>query len=129
MSHPPLARRQFLAGSAALGAGALGLSGCAQTTASGLQAPAGPNPIATVAQGALRGVNDGQVVAFKRVPYAANPFTAANRFKAPRAAPAWQGMLAAIDCDATFRMPTLRYAEQRVGAGAPVWLYNFAWPR
>jgi para-nitrobenzyl esterase len=36
-------------------------------------------------------------------------------------------MLAALESDATFRVPTLRYAEQRAGAGAPVWLYNFSW--
>ncbi len=36
-------------------------------------------------------------------------------------------MLAAIESDQTFRIPTLRYAENRVAAGAPVWYYHFAW--
>lgn len=36
-------------------------------------------------------------------------------------------MLAALESDATFRMPALRYAENRVGAGASVWNYHFAW--
>jgi para-nitrobenzyl esterase len=36
-------------------------------------------------------------------------------------------MLAALESDGTFRIPTLRFAEQRVAASAPVWLYNFSW--
>ena len=37
-------------------------------------------------------------------------------------------MLAAIESDKTFRIPTLRYAEDRVKAGSPVWYYHFGWP-
>jgi para-nitrobenzyl esterase len=37
-------------------------------------------------------------------------------------------MMAAFESDQTFRMPALRYAENRVAAGAPVWIYHFAWP-
>jgi para-nitrobenzyl esterase len=37
-------------------------------------------------------------------------------------------MLAAFESDQTFRMPALRYAENRVAASAPVWVYHFAWP-
>jgi len=36
-------------------------------------------------------------------------------------------MMAAIESDQTFRIPALRYAEERVGTGAPVWYYHFAW--
>ncbi len=36
-------------------------------------------------------------------------------------------MLAAIESDKTFRIPALRYAEERVAAGAPVWHYQFGW--
>ena len=36
-------------------------------------------------------------------------------------------MMAAIESDQTFRIPALRYAEDRVAAGAPVWYYHFAW--
>ena len=36
-------------------------------------------------------------------------------------------MMAAIESDKTFRIPTLRYAEDRVRAGSPVWHYHFSW--
>jgi para-nitrobenzyl esterase len=36
-------------------------------------------------------------------------------------------MLAAFVSDDTFRMPALRFAENRLAAGAPVWNYHFAW--
>ncbi|WP_418316126.1 carboxylesterase/lipase family protein [Piscinibacter sakaiensis] len=54
-------------------------------------------PIATVAQGELQGTRNGAVLSFKGVPYAANPFTAANRFKAPQPMPAWSGVRNAVD--------------------------------
>jgi len=75
-------RRQFLASGAALGVSAIGLAGCAQTSA--MQNTDSASPIATVAQGQLRGSRAGAVASFKRVPYAANPFTLANRFQAPK---------------------------------------------
>ena len=50
------------------------------------------SPTATVAQGLLKGRKAGRVVSFKRVPYAANPYTAANRFRAPQPMPAWTGI-------------------------------------
>ena len=43
----------------------------------------------------------------------------------PRASPG--DMLAAFVSDSTFRMPALRFAENRVAAGAPVWNCHFAW--
>lgn len=49
-------------------------------------------PVATVAQGQLRGRRVGPVVSFKRVPYAANPYTAENRFKAPQGMAPWSGV-------------------------------------
>lgn len=36
-------------------------------------------------------------------------------------------MLAALQSDETFRIPSYRFAEQRVAADAPVWFYNFSW--
>jgi para-nitrobenzyl esterase len=90
MSQPTIGRRQFLSSSAALGAGALGLSGCAQTTP--MKNTNTASPIATVEHGELRGTRAGDVATFKRVPYAANPFTAANRFKAPQPVAAWTGV-------------------------------------
>lgn len=91
MPQQIIGRRLFLGGGAALGASALGLAGCAQTTSTGLQGIDGPSPVATVAQGRLRGARDGAVASFKRIPYAANPFVAAHRFKAPQPAPTWSG--------------------------------------
>ncbi|WP_231943322.1 carboxylesterase/lipase family protein [Hydrogenophaga crassostreae] len=88
-SKIPFGRRQFLASGAALGASAIGLAGCAQTPA--MKNTDSASPIATVAQGQLRGARAGSVASFKRVPYAANPFTAANRFQAPKPAAAWSG--------------------------------------
>lgn len=49
-------------------------------------------PIATIAAGALRGRRVGDVVSFKGVPYAANPYTAGRRFQAPQPMPAWHGV-------------------------------------
>ena len=92
MSNRFIGRRQFLSGGAALGAGALGLAGCAQTAGGGMRHLDTTSPLATVEQGQLRGTRDGTVAAFKRIPYAANPFLAANRFKAPQPAPAWSGV-------------------------------------
>jgi para-nitrobenzyl esterase len=90
MTIDTIGRRQFLGAGAALGASAIGLAGCANTRA--MQDIDSASPIATVEQGALRGTRTGTVAAFKRVPYAANPFTAANRFKAPHPVGAWPGV-------------------------------------
>lgn len=87
-----LARRRFLSTTAAIGAGALGLSGCAQTSGNGLRALDTPHPEAWLPVGRLRGTREGQVAAFKRVPYAANPYLPANRFKAPERLAPWQGV-------------------------------------
>jgi len=48
-------------------------------------------PIVRIAQGALAGVRPGQVDAFLGVPYAAPP-VGRNRWRAPQAAPYWQGI-------------------------------------
>ena len=52
--------------------------------------PAGP-PEVTVAQGRLAGTLDGGVAAFKGIPYAAPP-VGALRWRAPQAAPGWDGV-------------------------------------
>jgi len=90
MEQNTFGRRQFLSVGAALGASAIGLAGCAQT--SGMQSVDSASPIATVEQGQLRGARVGKVAAFKRVPYAANPFTPTNRFQAPRLMAPWAGV-------------------------------------
>ena len=91
MSRTHIVRRHFLAGSAALGAGVLGLAGHTHG-ATDAQKPSGSAlAVVSIAQGTLHGSLQGKVAAFKRVPYAANPFIAANRFKAPQPAPTWSG--------------------------------------
>lgn len=85
-------RREWLGTGAALGLGALGLTGCASPRAQAITGATGDTPIATVAQGQLQGSRAGEVLSFKRVPYAANPYLAANRFKAPQPMPAWAGV-------------------------------------
>ena len=89
MTQPLFGRRRFLGAGAAFGAGAMGLAGCAHTV--GMQDIDSTTPIATVEHGRLRGVRAGSVAMFKRVPYAANPFTASNRFQAPQPLSAWSG--------------------------------------
>ena len=58
-------------------------------------------PVVSVQNGQLRGARLNGVVSFKGVPYAANPFTARTRFKAPRAVTAWDGVRDAME----FRRP------------------------
>lgn len=82
-------RRHFVMTGTA-GLGTAWLSGCA----------AGPSirdvqtaqPIATVSDGELKGRNDGKVLSFLGVPYAANPFTAGRRFRAPEPMEPWKGV-------------------------------------
>lgn len=92
MSTHHMNRREWLGAGAALGLGGLALTGCAAPGATAITGASGNTPIATVAQGQLKGQRTGQVLSFKRVPYAANPYLAANRFKAPQPMPAWSGI-------------------------------------
>lgn len=85
-------RREWLGAGAALGLGSLGLAGCAAPGAKAITGATGDTPIATVAQGQLKGQRTGPVLRFLAVPYAANPYVAANRFKAPQPMPAWPGV-------------------------------------
>ncbi len=48
--------------------------------------------VVTLQSGGLRGTRAGGVASFKRVPYAANPFTAASRFQAPKPVAPWEGI-------------------------------------
>ncbi|MEZ5726671.1 MAG: carboxylesterase family protein [Burkholderiaceae bacterium] len=90
MNHQTLfGRRRFLASCTTFGVAAIGLA--VGEHARAMQDTDSASPIATVAQGQLRGTRAGKVASFKRVPYAANPFTAANRFQAPRPAAEWSG--------------------------------------
>ncbi|CAB3730819.1 carboxylesterase/lipase family protein [Achromobacter piechaudii] len=54
--------------------------------------PADGQPVFSIQSGRLRGTRAGGVASFKRVPYAANPFTAANRFQAPKPVAPWDGI-------------------------------------
>lgn len=92
MNSENTSRRQLLMGCAALGLGGMALSGCASSTATAIGNATGDTPIATVAQGKLAGRRQGPVLSFKRIPYAANPYLEANRFKAPQPVPAWTGV-------------------------------------
>jgi para-nitrobenzyl esterase len=92
MSKHHMNRREWLGAGATLGLGGLLLTGCAAPGAKAITGASGDAPIATVAQGQLQGKRTGGVVTFKRVPYAANPYLASNRFKAPQPMPAWPGV-------------------------------------
>lgn len=92
MSQHPMNRREWLGAGAALGLGSLALAGCAVPGTQSITGVTGETPVATVAQGQLKGRRTGQVLTFMRVPYAANPYVASNRFKAPQPMPAWSGV-------------------------------------
>lgn len=92
MTKQNMNRRQWLGAGAALSLGGLALGGCASNGTTAITGASGESPIATLAQGQLRGQRQGQVLTFKRVPYAANPYLPANRFKAPQPAPTWSGV-------------------------------------
>ncbi|MDX1872938.1 carboxylesterase family protein [Mycolicibacterium sp. 120266] len=55
-------------------------------------AKADDQPVVALRSGRVRGRYTNGVASFKRVPYAANPFTAANRFQAPRPVAQWRGI-------------------------------------
>ncbi|MEX1165653.1 MAG: carboxylesterase family protein [Hydrogenophaga sp.] len=112
MSQHHLNRREWLGAGAALGLGSMGLAGCATPGAQGITGATGDKPIATVAQGQLQGTRAGDVLAFKRVPYAANPFLPANRFKAPQPMPVWSGVR-----DATKAGPLVPQPSRARGGG------------
>lgn len=90
-----ISRRQALACTAALGAAAAGLSGCAASA--GRVDLQGERPVASIAQGRLRGQRFGPVLVFKRIPYAATPFMVENRFLPARLGPAWRDVREAGD--------------------------------
>jgi para-nitrobenzyl esterase len=106
-------RRQWLAGSASLGFAALALPGCATGGAPPpIRGASGDAPVATVAQGELRGRRDGDVLLFMRVPYAADPYLAENRFQPPRPPAAWRG-----ERDATAAGPMPPQLSRAPGGG------------
>lgn len=87
-------RRRLLGAGTLTGLSSFVLGGCAAPAAgsppmSNLETD---TPMATVAQGQLRGRRDGRVVSFKRIPYAANPYGDVNRFRAPQPMPPWDGV-------------------------------------
>ncbi|HEY3798868.1 MAG TPA: carboxylesterase/lipase family protein [Caulobacteraceae bacterium] len=68
----------------------LGLGAGFIVARSALAAAGSASPVVATSAGAIRGVSDGGVLAFKGVPYGAD--TGAARFQPPRPAPAWQGV-------------------------------------
>ncbi|MDZ5650277.1 carboxylesterase/lipase family protein [Nitrospirillum sp. BR 11828] len=49
-------------------------------------------PVVSLRSGRVRGTRAAGVASFRRIPYAANPFTAATRFQAPQPAGPWEGI-------------------------------------
>lgn len=49
-------------------------------------------PVVRLRSGRLRGTRSNGVTAFKRIPYAANPFKPETRFQAPQPVASWQGV-------------------------------------
>lgn len=115
--NPALKRRELLGAFGALGLAATsGLTGCA-SAARGIADARSESPIANLAQGRLRGRQSGGVMAFKRIPYAPNPFLTENRFLAPKAPMGWSGVR---EADAFGPMPSqLSRAPGGGLAGAP----------
>ena len=62
------------------------------------------DPIVSIAQGSLRGVEKDGVLSFKGVPYAAAPF-GAHRFAAPPRPPTWDGVRDATEFGPTAPKP------------------------
>ena len=58
---------------------------------------------------------------------AALPADAETVYRQTRTAATAGDMLAAFESDKTFRIPALRYAEDRVRAASQVWFYHFSW--
>lgn len=78
-----------------------------------------------VPSGAIERIPEPAVAGFARRAGLAPEAVEAWRRQRPAATPG--DVFAALSSDAVFRMPTLRYTENRVRAGAPVWAYQFAW--
>lgn len=79
-----------------------GLGGCAVSDGRRVRLVESAGAEVTVAEGDLRGGRAGDVIVFRRVPYAANPYVAELRFKAPEPAAKWAG---ARDATAPGPMP------------------------
>ncbi len=91
-----LQRRHLLGALGAIGlSAATGMSGCATAASNAsrrFSGADGDQPTLELAQGRLRGRRTGDVVAFKRIPYAPDPFVAERRFLPPGAPPSWSGI-------------------------------------
>ena len=83
MSFPLSRRALFAAGMASV---------VAVTLRSNPLIAADGQPVVSLRSGRVRGTNAAGVASFRRIPYAANPYTAANRFQAPQAIAPWEGI-------------------------------------
>ncbi|MFI6937588.1 carboxylesterase family protein, partial [Streptomyces sp. NPDC050287] len=69
-----------------------------------------PDPVATTAQGAVRGLRQGDTLTFLNIPYAAPP-RGAGRFEPPRPHEPWDGVR-----DATVPGPNAPQSERKLGS-------------
>ncbi|MET0310033.1 MAG: carboxylesterase family protein [Sphingomonas sp.] len=92
-----------------------------------LPATANPRPVAQVESGRLVGTADGQVLAFRGIPYAAAP-VGARRWRAPAAATAWTGVRDASHYGAACPQPSdHKEAWAQVGATSEDCLFLNIW--
>ncbi|MFG1678544.1 carboxylesterase/lipase family protein [Nonomuraea sp. NPDC049269] len=82
-----------------------------------------PDPIVTTAQGAVRGLRQGDTAAFRNLPYAALP-RGADRFAPPRPHEPWDGVR-----DATVPGPNAPQSERRLGSVDMSPYFGTGWSR
>ncbi|MEV0403152.1 carboxylesterase family protein [Actinoallomurus sp. NPDC050550] len=82
-----------------------------------------PDPIVTTAQGAVRGLSQGDTVAFLNIPYAA-PLRGAGRFAPPQPHEPWDGVR-----DATKPGPNAPQSERKLGSVDMSPYFGTGWSR
>ncbi|MBD0424486.1 carboxylesterase/lipase family protein [Streptomyces sp. TRM S81-3] len=82
-----------------------------------------PGPVVTTAQGAVRGLRQGDTTAFLNIPYAAAP-RGAGRFAPPRPHEPWDGVR-----DATVPGPNAPQSERRLGSVDMSPYFGAGWSR
>ncbi|AHH97457.1 carboxylesterase/lipase family protein [Kutzneria albida] len=82
-----------------------------------------PNPIVTTAQGAVRGIRQGDTAAFRNIPYAAPP-RGASRFAPPQPHEPWDDVR-----DATVPGPNAPQSERKLGSVDMSPYFGTGWSR